>query len=136
MSRKIYFLLLAVSFQVNANCKGQDLTCKILDCILQHSFFKSKEEKEIYIVDSLSIFSSNCLFSDTDKKIFIVKEKPSKFAIVTNNLFYVSGIGIRENLLQIAINSPRRGYQVIFFLAVFGNEVKIRKTKSGTPPYK
>ena len=131
---KIYFLILGFIFQFNSDCIGQDFSCRMLRVITKDNFFSSKNSNEIYIVDTFGLFSSTCLFSDSSKKIFVVRQKPEQFTIVPHNLFYVSGVATEKNFLQIAVNNPRTSYQFIFYLSIFGNDIKLVKKKGGTPP--
>lgn len=133
-SKLIYLILLFLNLQVGNNCIAQDLTCKMLKIVTQDGFFMGKQDTEIYIVDTFRLFSTACIISERNKKIFVVRAKPSKFTIVSNNLFYVSGIAVEKNLFQIVITNPRASYQFVYYLSILGNNIKLVKKKGGTPP--
>ena len=132
MKSKFYFFILIFNF--NSDCIGQDFNCKILRVITQDNFFKAKQEREIYIVDTFGIFSTACTLFDSSKIIFVVQKKPAEFTIIPPNLFYVSGVATKNNYLIIAINNPRASYQFIFYLSIFGNNIQLVKKRGGTPP--
>jgi hypothetical protein len=87
-------------------------------------------EVKIDLIDTFKFFQMKCDTGLVGNRIEIIETFPS-FKQWPTNLFCLSGIGIENNYLLLAVKQLSSGIYFVYYFSIHGSDIKLSKKKKG-----